>query len=62
MVSYITSPLEILSKKGSNWAWMAICNPPVWEEYNNPDTLVPWNFTEDTIYLINNTLRIMIWH
>ena len=27
----------------------------MWEEYKNPDTLIPWKFTEDLIYLIKNT-------
>ena len=34
---------------------MDICNTPVWEENNNPVTIVPWKFTEDLIYLIKNT-------
>ena len=34
---------------------MAICKPPMWEQYKNPNTLFPWNFTEDLVYLINNT-------
>ena len=27
----------------------------MWEENNNTDTLVPYKFTEDIIYLTNNT-------
>ena len=34
---------------------MAICRPPMWEEYNNHDTLFPWKFTEYLIFLIKNT-------
>ena len=56
MVSYIPSTLAILSgKKVSNGGWMAICKPPMWEEYKNSDTLVPWKFTDYLIYLIKNT-------
>ena len=37
-----------------NGGCMAICKPPMWGEHKNDDTLVPWNFTEDLIYLIKN--------
>ena len=33
---------------------MAIYKPPMWEEYNNTDTLFPWKFTEYIIYLTKN--------
>ena len=33
---------------------MVIWKPHIWEEYNNPDTLDPWKFNEDIIYLTNN--------
>ena len=29
----------------------------MWDEYKNPDTLDPWKFTEDLIYLIKNTSK-----
>ena len=54
-VSYIPSTLSILSKQGRNGWWIAICKPPIWEEYKNPETLTPWKSTDDLIYLINNT-------
>ena len=34
---------------------MTICKPPTWEEYKNPDTLIPWKLNQDLIYLIKNT-------
>ena len=34
---------------------MSIYKHPMWEEYNNPDTLVPWNFTEYIIYPTKNS-------
>ena len=34
---------------------MATSKTPVWEDYKNTDTLVPWKFIEDLIYLIKNT-------
>ena len=33
---------------------MAIYKPPMWEEYNNTDTLFPCKFTEYIIYLTKN--------
>ena len=34
---------------------MTTCKPPMWEENRNNETILPWKFTEDLIYLIKNT-------
>ena len=55
MVSSIQSTLAIVSEKVRNGGCMAIYKSPMSEDFNNPDTLSPWKFTEDIIYLIKNT-------
>ena len=55
MVYIIPSTLDILSWKSKNGGWMAIFKPPMQEQNKNTGTLVPWKFTEYTIYLIKNT-------
>ena len=54
-VTIITPTIAILSEKLRNGGWMAICKPPMWEEYKDHDNLTPCNFTEDLIYLTKNT-------
>ena len=38
-----------------NGRYISIYKPHIWEEYKNHNTLIPWKFTEDLIYLTNNT-------
>ena len=54
-IIYTINPSDIEGEKGRNGVWMAIYKPPMWEENKNPDTRLPWKFTEDLIYLIKNT-------
>ena len=54
-VTHVPPTLLVLSEKRKNGGHKATYKTPMWEEYNNTDTLFPWKFAEDIIYLTKNS-------
>ena len=43
-VTHVPPTLLVLSEKRKNGGHKATYKTPMWEEYNNTDTLSPWKF------------------